>query len=390
MPDYGTSTSSPPITAVAAVACPDYNPERLDAAVSDAITASGGLPPSITPGSSVLIKPNLLTAKPPEQAVTTHPDLVAALVRFLRRNGIDRIVVGDSPAGLYSWEELWEKTGYTEMARREKIRLVPFEEIHRVDFPGAGILPITKVWNDVDAVISVPKLKTHTLTKMTAAVKNSYGLIVGGAKSGLHGRYPSPRQMGEFVGRLHHLLKPDYVLMDSIVCMEGDGPSDGTPARVGVLLAGTDAVAADSMACRVYGYAPEDLPYLAIAAKEGPGIADRTRITATGNGWDIVNSIRLKRSRSDFLHRFPGWLFGLGTRFLLCKPEICPTACVRCGKCAAVCPGNAIEKHSDSTYRIDPKRCVLCVCCMEACPCHAVSMISPGVRIHASLKRFFS
>jgi ferredoxin len=224
------------------------------------------------------------------------------------------------------------------------------------------------------------------LTKMTAAVKNSYGLIVGGAKSGLHGHYPSPRQMGDFIGRLHSLLKPDFVLMDAIVCMEGDGPSDGTPAPLGVLFAGLDAVAVDACACRAYGYDPTALPYLVSAAQQSSGIIDPSRITKTGNGWEIVENARLKRSRSDFLHRFPQWLFRLGTRFLLCKPEISDPPCIRCGKCAGICPGKAIGKNSDGTFRIDPKRCVLCVCCIEACPCHAIAMISPGMRFHRKIK----
>ncbi len=362
------------IVKVAAVKCETYQPELLREKITQAVNAAGGFPEKIKPGAKILIKPNMLTAKSPEEATTTHPEFIRAVIKVLRDHGIADITVGDSPAGNHEWKKLWTETGIMAMAEEEQVELLPFEQVKRVETSKGRTLPVLKQLDDFDAVISLPKLKTHMLTKVTGAVKNSYGLIVGLAKSSFHGDFPSPRKMSEFVAECYRLLKPDYVLMDAILCMEGDGPSGGDPYSAGLIFAGPDGVAIDVCACGVYDYKPDEILSLKCAGESGAGINDIELIDKTGDGWDVVEATHCKHSKSDFLSKIPEPLFLLFTLIENSRPWINTDVCIKCGICAKACSQKAIEAKPGNGFKVKGRKCVLCMCCIEACPVTAIKL----------------
>jgi uncharacterized protein (DUF362 family)/NAD-dependent dihydropyrimidine dehydrogenase PreA subunit len=362
---------------VSAVKCNTYEVEQLQTKMEESIKLSGGFPTQIKSGAKILLKPNLLTATAPEAAVTTHPNIVRALVRILKKQGVTNITLGDSPAGIHSWEKLWTITGMQKVAEEENITLLPFENFTKISIKDAAKLehvPVLKELDDFDAVISLPKLKTHLLTKITGAVKNSYGLIIGSAKSNFHGSFPSPRKMSDFIGHLYGSLKPDFVVMDAIECMEGDGPNCGKVKHVGVVIAGNDAVAIDSCACEVYGYTYSEIDILKTAIKLNYGVAGAL-VERTGNAWEDITNAKAKRSKADFLFKIPEKLFSLVTYFAKCRPVIDKKSCVRCRLCAEACSQNAIT-ISKKKCKIQGSKCVLCMCCIEVCPYHAITLDS--------------
>jgi uncharacterized protein (DUF362 family)/ferredoxin len=360
----------------------------LRRAVAEAVALAGGWPAAIRPGARILLKPNLLSARPPEEAVTTHPEFVRAVICELRTAGVTDLTLGDSPAGNHAWETLWRVTGMRRVADEEGVRLLPFERTRRIEIAGAGPAPLLAELDEFDAVISLPKLKTHLLTKLTAAVKNSYGLMPGAAKSGFHGQFPSPRKMALFLAEFYRHARPHFVLMDAVECMVGDGPGNGRPHPLGRIFAGVDAVAMDAVSASVYGYRPDEIPLLARCAELGLGVADPARIRRVGDGWTGLSAAALARSRSDFLHRIPEMLFLPMTWLLTCRPWIDQGKCVRCGACQAVCSQGAVQVAA-GRYRVAPRRCILCMCCLEACPHHAVELRSPGVRFWEAIRRPF-
>jgi len=365
---------------IASVKCSAYSAEDLEKALKSAISAVGGFPKKLKKAKKVLLKPNLLTARPPEHAVTTHPEFLRATIRVLKGIGVERIAVGDSPAGSHPWKKLWETTGIAEVAESEGAELLAFENIKRVELPGGETLPVLKELDEFDAVVSLPKLKTHILTKITAAVKNSYGLIPGKAKSMFHGQHQSPADMGRFLADAYAPVKPDFVLMDAVECMEGEGPANGKPFQLGLVFAGCDAVAVDAAACRVYGYKPGDIPLLATAADKGHGVADLAKIELVGDGWDVAEEKRPKRSTSDFLHKIPPGLFHVLTLILACRPKISKNECVKCGICEKICSQDAISRDKNGNFKVNWKKCVLCMCCVESCPKHAIELKSLWTR----------
>ena len=365
-------------TQVSAVKCLNYNINELQTKIKTAIELSGGLPSHIKSGAKVLLNPNLLTAVEPETGVTTHPEIVRAVIKVLKTKGITDITLGDSPAGSHSWDKLWSKTGMKKVAEEENVNLIPFSEFKTICIQDQAALikiPVLKSIDEYDAIISLPKLKTHLLTKMTGAVKNSYGLVIGGAKSNFHGKYPSPVKMSNFLARLYGSLKPDYVIMDAIEIMEGDGPNYGTVKHLGAIVTGRDAVAVDSCVCGVYGYNYKDINILAKAVEFGFGIAQENKLERTGDAWHSINSAKAKRSKADILFKIPEKLFLPVTFFVKCRPVIDKNKCIGCGLCSEACSQNAIN-ITEKKSKLKASKCVLCMCCIEACPYHAIELSS--------------
>ena len=227
---------------VSVARCDDYNPKRVFNAVKKAVDLSGGMESFVKPGMRVLLKPNLLSARVPEDAVDTHPEVVRSVVRLVRQAG-GRVRIGDSPGGYgKNIDLIFEKSGMKKMAHEEGVELVKFTSSRFVD----GI-PISRQVLDSDRVISIPKLKTHSITVLTAAVKNTYGCVTGLYKAECHSRFPREEEFAKVIAKVHSITKPALSIVDGIVGMEGDGPAAGRAKKLGVILAGPDdAVAVDS------------------------------------------------------------------------------------------------------------------------------------------------
>ena len=185
-------------TKVALSACPDYSPAHVQAAVEKLVADLGGLAAWVRPGQTVLLKPNLLSARAPEKAVTTHPEVVRAVIRMVKAVGACPIVA-DSACNAIQIERVWEKTGFKAMCGEESVPLVNLEKSRSRQFNRAGVvysvaLPVL----DAALVINMPKLKTHLLTVLTNAVKNIYGTLPGFQKTMLHKQYPTPNQFCAF------------------------------------------------------------------------------------------------------------------------------------------------------------------------------------------------
>lgn len=352
----------------------------MDNALCEALAPWGGIATFVKRGQTVLLKPNLLSPRPPEQAVTTHPALVAALVRACRQAGAAHVWVGDSPAGDHPDEHLWQTTG---MAAAVPAAGGELRSLRGAATPrpcGGRRVPVPEWLGQVDVVISVPKLKTHMLTLLTCGVKNVYGMIPGETKSLFHGDYPSPRRMACFLVDVFAMLKPALTVVDAIQALEGDGPATGTPRQVGLVLAGVDAVAIDACCAGTLGLRPLEIPLLAEAGRRQLGLIDLSRIELTGSGAATLRTLRLKRPRGRWLQGLPNGPFRLLTWFLTYRPEVDQELCVHCGVCAHTCSQKAIPEV-DGQYRIDRTRCILCMCCLESCPQHAIRVRSPFLRL---------
>lgn len=178
--------------------CPSYLPNDVDTALAEIIQAIGGLTGFVKSGQTVLIKPNLFSAHPPEHAVTTHPQLVRQVILLCAKAGAGKIWVGDSPVGAQDEKELWARTGMQTAVANTSAELKSWHVKQKSLSCGEDILAVPEWYEDVDVVISLPKLKTHCLTTVTCGLKNVYGIVSGQAKIQFHVKYPSPLTMSAF------------------------------------------------------------------------------------------------------------------------------------------------------------------------------------------------
>ncbi len=272
---------------VAIVRCESYERERVRDAVAEAFEALGGAARFASPDEKILLKPNLLKGAPPESAVTTHPEILRAVAEQLL--GADapppQLTVGDSPAW-GSFAAAAKQAGLSGVCDALGIPLAPFREGARVPNPQGAVyahLTVAKEAVRADGIVNLPKLKTHCQLYMTGAVKNLFGCVAGKRKAWWHfkaGGFEDyfPLMLVETA----QLLGARLSVLDAVWAMEGQGPAQGSPRRVGLIMASADPVALDRVACEVSGLAPEKLRTLEAARLTGFGETDLGKIDLAG------------------------------------------------------------------------------------------------------------
>ena len=354
--------------------CNSYDTKEVQGAVDSCLDKLGGLSSLIKPDDRVLIKPNILIAKPPEEAVTTHPALIEAIIMVIKKVGAVPLV-GDSPGGLVgNVGEHWKVTGIEEVCNRLNVEILNFESsgVYEKRING-NHYHIAKPVLDADFIINVPKIKTHGLTILTCAIKNMYGTIPGLTKVNYHKEAPKPSDFAELVVDIFALSKPGLNIVDGIIGMDGNGPSAGNPKEMGLILASTDAIAVDSLICQILGKNPLKVPTNKNAYERGLGEADINKIKVLGYQPDVIDDFKWPPNIASSLDMVPSFISKGLMRFWWSRPVIDPEVCTKCGKCVKNCPVEALSAGV-KIPEFDYPECINCMCCMEMCPEKAVKL----------------
>ncbi|WP_424357249.1 DUF362 domain-containing protein [Methanocella sp. MCL-LM] len=367
--------------------CEDYEDEKVRAAIEESLKPLGGLESVVKKGDRVLLKLNLLSSKKPEDATTTHPAMVKAVVRMVQEiGGIP--VLGDSPGGRNtpgSIKALMKNTGMQAVADETGCGIVSFED-ETVEATSDAArtykkFTIAKAVRDADVIIALPKLKTHQLTYYTGAVKLLYGYIPGIMKTEYHlhtGR--DVMLFAELLLDLHEMRRPDLVIMDAVVGMEGRGPSAGNPRQIGLVLASKSCTALDFLATYIVGMDPLAVPTVKRAADRNLGPGSLDEIVVRGEDPATVRVKDFKLAATMDMSRVPAPLLNLASRLVATKPVIDAQRCRKCGVCARDCPPKAMFFSGGRMPKIDYRKCIRCYCCQELCPERAVSVKVPVAR----------
>jgi uncharacterized protein (DUF362 family) len=352
----------------------EYSRVELRNALIRLLAPLGGMAAFVQPGERVLLKPNLLSAKAPDAAVTTNPEVVRAVIEMVREAG-GIPFVGDSP-GIGKLQRVAEKCGIFQVLAETGTELVEFTESVQVAGPGFfKRFELAKPYLEADRVINLPKLKTHGMMTMTCAVKNLFGAVVGAGKIAWHLRAGEDRELfAQMLLEIYQLRKPDLNIVDAITAMEGDGPSGGDPRHVGLLIAGVNAVSVDVVAAEILGI-PKKLLYLERVA-ERLALSGAVRSSIRISGYPIVEA-RIRDFKlpplSDVQFGLPRFLSRHIRHYFTAYPYPIPQKCKLCGICRDACPPGAMEFRNGSLF-IDYPRCIRCFCCRELCPEHALGV----------------
>jgi len=359
---------------VSVVRCTDYGREVTMLAIRRAVDMLGGMKKFVKSGDRVLIKPNLLKAASPDSAVTTHPEVVRAVIRLVRECG-GRPMVGDSP-GMGDLKKVAEKAGILEVLIEEGAELT--ELVDAVEVKNIGRFQrfeVSRVAYEADVIINLPKLKTHGMTTLTGAIKNLFGCIPGKRKVQWH--FNTGVNHGLFMRmlvELYALLDPRLTIMDAVIGMEGNGPGSGDPRWIGAVLASEDGVALDIVAGKMVGVPPEKLPIIKAAAAAGIGAANLDRIRIRGDALEEVAVSQYRLSPPTHLEwQIPEWARGYLKNAFTAKPVINHSQCIQCGICQRHCPQKAIQSRGKN-LQIRYRDCIRCFCCQEFCPQGAITV----------------
>ncbi|WP_408955652.1 DUF362 domain-containing protein [Natroniella sp. ANB-PHB2] len=374
---------------VIATDCQEYELKSVLKKVREALTKLQ-VEQLVVRGDKVLLKPNLLSPHQPEAGITTHPVVVEAVIRYFQQLGAE-VKVGESSGGMMVnqslTEQAFEKTGVLAVCQKLDVEVVNFDRVStRVLSSDKYEFPLPEVLLEADLVVSLPKLKTHSLTLFTGAVKNLYGCIPGMKKVEYHRSCPHPVDFSELVVDIFELVKPDLAIMDGIVGLEGNGPgSTGDACQMGVILASQDLVALDTVAASYLGYTQNQVPITRIAAERGLGSNRLEQIEIIGGYQPSQQEYRLPSNA--LLSLLPNWLLQPLFGSLLSQPIINQQECIECQLCVQSCPQEVIIERQG--LEIEEEGCIKCLCCQELCPQEAITVKEHSlVRLIRSIKEF--
>lgn len=313
-----------------------------------------------SPGNSVLVKPNMLSARKPEEAVTTHPAILKAVLLFLKERKC-HAMVADSPAS-GSFQRVAERTGIKDVCQEMNVPIFELDQPTKVDGRVYKKISVDKRVFEVDKIVNVAKLKTHSQMILTLAVKNTFGCVPGLEKSGWHMRCGTNENFATFLVDLHELVNPTLNIVDGILGMEGNGPANGKVKHFGVIALSTNGFVLDFVLCKRLNVDPL-LIYTVRESLQRGHIVDHT----VEGDW----TSRIELPVTTPVLPVPEALRRLARR-LARSPKISKVKCVRCRICEERCPAKAIDIDE---LKIDYDKCIKCYVCHEVCPQGAIDLV---------------
>lgn len=368
---------------VSIVRCANY--DNCFDRITHALDLIGGIENFIKKGDRVVIKPNLVSKKNPQAAITTNPLFLNAVIRIAEAAG-GIVTIAESPGGPYNpgiLRALYNQCGISKAVEGTGAVLnfdTSFTEVEHKDGHTVKKIPIINPILDADVIINLPKLKTHAMTGYTGAVKNLFGTIPGTYKAELHFRLDDREAFCSMLTDLCERVKPTLNIMDAIIGMEGNGPTSGTDRFMGLVLASGNPYALDMAACDIIDYRPDEIPTVRISRERGYIPSTVSELDIKGENLDEIRIYDFQKPESHFnllkLVNLPSALNARLVNALSSRPVIDYSGCIRCGECARCCPPKAISMDSGRPV-IDKSSCIRCFCCQELCPKSTVKIKRP-------------
>ena len=365
---------------VSAIRLTDYKADTARSALERLLEPLGFLD-TVKPGMRIIIKANLVSAMKPSAAATTHPVLLGALCDMLTERGAT-VVIGDSPGGLYTAAfvgRVYKVSGVSELVR-EGVSLNNDFGTKTATYKDAKVLHeflYTSYLDGADMIINFCKIKSHGMMGMSCAAKNMFGTVPGVTKPEYHFRFPEYADFADMICDLDEYFHPVLSIADGVIGMEGNGPTAGTPRKIGALLMSPNPFASDIVGETILGFAGT-VPIVREGVSRGLCPEDLSGIDLIGDAVEPLMISDFKEPDSaqnrapSLLTRFSSGKIG---RFFMPRPIADATKCRGCGECVASCPQHTIGltvKNGKKIARIRHADCIRCYCCQELCPFEAI------------------
>jgi uncharacterized protein (DUF362 family) len=276
---------------VSIIKCNDYHQvSAIKDRIKEAIDLIGGLESIVSPGDSVLIKPNFIAAYSYKTGVTTNPNVIFAIAELCREVGAKKVTVADGSAVGHDTDKVFDQLGLRQLARKyncELVNLTKDEFTYVVNPMGRNIkrLRLPRTFIESNVMINVPVMKTHDALTVTLGLKNLKGIIHLSDKKRFH-----KWGLTQTIVDLAHLALPELTIVDGTIALEGMGPVVGKPVNLGLLLASTDTLAVDRVCMEIMGFSLNEIEYIKLAGELGLGCTDLSKITVLGE--ELKKAIR--------------------------------------------------------------------------------------------------
>ena len=263
--------------------CSDYSQAKIAQAIATQFELLGGLEKFVTPGDTVLLKPNFIAPRSRRCATQTDPAVLLETARLLKDFGA-RPFIGDSPA----WGNVFTCIKALKLEEALKKLSIPVKQLDKPRKCRIGIhntkVGISSIALDADVIINMPKFKTHQQLVATFAVKNMFGCVSGKRKALWHfAKGKNANEFCELLIEIYKFLNPALTIIDAVTVMDGPGPIKGRARPLGFLLGGTEPIACETICCKLVNINPQDIPIIKTAKQMGFGCSDPDKITIAGD-----------------------------------------------------------------------------------------------------------
>jgi uncharacterized protein (DUF362 family) len=287
--------------------CSDYSKPKITEAIEKHITLLGGLDKFISPGDSVLLKPNFIAPRSRHHATQTDPAVIIETARLLKDFGA-KPFVGDSPA----WSNVFTCATALKLEESLKKLSVPIKQLNKPKNYIIGAsdtkVGISSIALEADAIINLPKFKSHQQLIATFAIKNMFGCISGKRKALWHfAKGKNANDFCELLIDIFEFLNPVLTIIDAVTVMDGPGPIRGNAKPLGYLISGIDPIACETICAKLVGIEPSSLPIIQTARRMDFGCSDTNKIRILGDGLpkDLCTDFQIPKQipiRFSFLH----------------------------------------------------------------------------------------
>ncbi len=257
------------------------NAEKM---VEEALSLLGGVSSLIKPNSTVVVKPNAGHPVRAETAGCTSPEMVAAVVKVLRKAQPKEIIVAESGAIGCDTIECFEVSGIRKAAEEAGARLIDIKrEKDLISIPirdaqsGLTRVLLPRFLLEADHIVNLPIFKPHVSMVFTCALKNIKGTVQDKVHYLMH-----QTDLAMAMVDLCSVVKADLHIADFIRPQEGFGPQNGIPTDFGCVVASRDPVAVDATACRMVGLNINEVTYFKPAHERGLGNYEEKSIEIRG------------------------------------------------------------------------------------------------------------
>jgi len=286
--------------------------------VRKAVDMVGGIDSIVSQADIVVIKPNLIVPVTPNMHITTNPHVTASLVELVKEAGVKRVIVAENPALIHKGREAFRVTLTEKFCRKAGAEVAYLDECEHVavDIPDGRVLQrtmIPKVILESDALVNVPKMKTHWLCHVTLGIKNLLGVLPFQEKIKYH-REDIHQKLVDILS----IVKPALTVVDGLVAMEGQGPRCGRLIKMNTLIAGRDTVAVDAVTSAAMGFNPSEIAEVRIANARGLGVGDLDKIVIKGERLENVRQ-PFERASRELAAVFPNVETYLGGACKACQ-----------------------------------------------------------------------
>lgn len=387
----------------------NYDSEIIKEKISQSIKLFGGFNKYFNNGDNILLKPNLLALDNPESGVITHPSFFEGVVKFfvdeIKKNNLNiSLGCGDSPA-ISNPLKVAQDSGILKICKDYNIPFIEFKknfvinkfdniekikenkEIKILNYQNLNKniiknFDISEEILNFNKVVSLPKLKNHSLTVFTGGIKNLFGVIPGKIKAYYHTRFPDSILFSKMLVDLADILNNSICIMDGIIAHEGHGPRGGNPIKLGYLIIGENPFVVDLLSSTLVGYNPSEIPFLKYYSEKhnvSLDIFNENEYKIYGDKLIFrrdFNKIKVFKESAIPGNIKKGFIYNY---IISSRPVFLRKNCTLCMECFNICPTNPksiivnrLKEKIKLEYNYNS--CIRCFCCQEICPNKAIKI----------------